>query len=149
MPIEQTPEFQLIQQRIDHEREMREESAKQLKLALDLQAKEYERRLEDLNGAHKRQAEERSFFVKQEIFDIHCRSAEKWREEHITEQNIWRSEHIKENDDWKLAVSTEMAIRKGEEAQIRRSWTIVVVVSTVVINLIALVLAFIIHAAKP
>jgi hypothetical protein len=149
MTQDQTTEYRLIQQRIEHERELREENSRQLKVALDLQAREYERRLEDLNGAHRRQADDRALFVKQEIFDIYCRSAEKWREEHITEQNTWRSEHTKENDEWKLAISTELATRKGEESQIRRSWTIVVVVSTVVINLIALVLAFIIHAARP
>jgi hypothetical protein len=92
MTQDQTPDYKLIQQRIDHERELREENAKNLKIALDLQAKEY--------------------------------------------------------DGWKLSVMTDMAIRKGEEAQSRRSWTIVVVIATLAINAIALVLAFMIHNAS-
>ena len=148
MTPEPTPEYQLIQQRIDHERELREATATQLKIALDLQAKEYERRLEDLNGAHKRAAEERAMFVKQDMYDARSRTIDEWKETHTKEQELWRAEHIKENDEWKLSISTEMAVRRGEEAQTRRSWTIAVVSASLAINGIALILAFMIHNAR-
>ena len=147
-PQDHTAEYQLIQQRVDHERELREETAKQLKLALDLQAKEYERRLDDLNGAHKRTAEERGMFVKGEIFSIHCTTMDKWCDDHLIEQNLWRAEHIKENDDWKLEVSNTLAASKARDEASRKSWTIVTVAISLALNAAALILAFLIHSSR-
>ena len=148
MAIEPTPEYQLIQQRIDHERELREENAKNLKTALELQAREYERRLEALNNAYHKAELDRQMFVKQDMYDARSRTIDEWREMHTREQELWRAEHIKENDEWKLSISTEMATRRGEEAQTRRSWTIAVVAASLIINAIALVLAFMIHNSR-
>ena len=146
---DKNPEYQLIQQRIEHERELREENAKQLKLALDLQAREYVRRLDDLNGAHKRAAEERQLFVKQDMYDVRLSGIDEWKEAHTREQEMWRAEHIKENDGWKLEVSNILAANRARDEQSRKSWTIVTVVVSVAINAIALILAFMIHGAKP
>jgi hypothetical protein len=143
-----SPEYQLIQQRIEHERELREETAKQLKLALDLQAKEYERRLDDLNGAHKRAVEERGMFVKQDMYDARLNGIDDWKEAHNREQELWRVGHIKENDGWKLEVSNILAADRARDEQSRKSWTIVTVVVSLAINAIALILAFLIHASR-
>ena len=167
---DKSPEYQLIQQRIEHERELREENAKTLKLALDLQAREYERRLESLNNAYHKAELDRGMFVKQDMYDArlngiddwkeahtkeqemwradHIKENDGWREAHTREQEMWRAEHIKENDGWKLEVSNVLAADRARDEQSRKSWTIVTVVVSLAINAIALILAFLIHASR-
>ena len=150
MTIQQdkSPEYQLIQQRIEHEREMREENAKLLKVALELQAREYERRLDSLNNAYHKAEVDRSMFVKQDMYDARIAGIDDWKEAHTREREMWRAEHIKENDGWKLEVSNILAADRARDEQSRKSWTIVTVVISLAINAIALILAFVIHASR-
>ena len=143
-----SPEYKLIQQRIEHERELREENAKTLKLALDLQAREYERRLESLNNAYHKAELDRSMFVKQDMYDARLNGIDDWKETHTREQEMWRAEHIKENDGWKLEVSNILAADRARDEQSRKSWTIVTVVISLAINAAALILAFMIHSSR-
>lgn len=147
-PQEHTPEYDLIQQRIDHERELREETAKASKIALDLQAKEYERRLEALNNAHHKSEVDRTMFVKQDMYDARITGIDAWKEAHTREQEMWRADHIKENDGWKLEVSNILAADRARDEQSRKSWTIVTVVISLAINVAALILAFLIHSSR-
>lgn len=122
MSPDRTPEYELIEQRIQHERELREANAIQLNLALEKQAAEYERRLDELNHAHARALNDRESFVTKDVFDIHCREFQTWR----------------------LDIATSFAEHKGEEEKGRRVWAIVVTAITVTINIIALAIALIV-----
>lgn len=59
----------LLAERIEHERALREQSDAYLKTALDLQAAEYERRLDSLNHAHQAAVEAQAMTVPREMFD--------------------------------------------------------------------------------
>ncbi len=54
--------------------------------ARDLQAKEYERRLQDLNHAHEQQEKRNSEYVARESFEVYIATMEKWRRE----VDMWR-----------------------------------------------------------
>lgn len=66
---------------IKHERELREKGEKDLARALELQAKEYERRLETLNHESKRIYEVQVNSVSRESWDITMKEWNKWRED--------------------------------------------------------------------
>jgi hypothetical protein len=61
MTADLTPDA--LAERIKHERELREASALALEKALTIQAEEYERRLHELNEAHKQAAADREDFL--------------------------------------------------------------------------------------
>src|SRR6185295_1923723 len=64
----------LLALRIAHEREMRQQSEKFLDQARKLQAKEYERRLGDLNNSHERALAEARRVVPQSDFETYKES---------------------------------------------------------------------------
>ncbi len=74
-----------IESRITHERELREEAAAAALRALELQAHEYERRLDVLNHSQARLDQAVGSTVPREIFDAYCKHMSEWREA-ITQQ---------------------------------------------------------------
>ena len=54
--------------------------------ARDLQAKEYERRLSDLNHAHTQQESRNAEYIRRETFDTYALTMENWRRE----VDMWR-----------------------------------------------------------
>ena len=75
-----------------HERELREQQAKALERALELQAKEYDRRLEDLNHAHARALSAEAHTVQQAVYDA----------------------TMEDLDVWKASVKEDIAVLRGE-----------------------------------
>ena len=65
----------LLAERIAHEGQLREQSHMYLKTALDLQATEYERRLDDLNHAHSQAVEAAAKTVPRELFDQYVKES--------------------------------------------------------------------------
>lgn len=81
-----------IENEIRHERELRESSAAQVKHALEIQAREYERRLEDLNNSHERLNQIQSRSVSREMFDGYV-TAQAAASERIREADLtWKRE---------------------------------------------------------
>jgi hypothetical protein len=79
---------QYIQNEIRHERELRVEAALHSQIALDKQAREYERRLDDLNNSHERLNEIQARSVSRDTFDGYVTSqaaaSERMREADLT-----------------------------------------------------------------
>ena len=63
-----------------HERELRERSEDAAHHALELQAREYERRLEDLNHAHTQTQSILSHTVSREMFENYVTNMAEWRD---------------------------------------------------------------------
>ena len=69
----------LLDLQLKHEREIREERERAAKLALDLQAKEYERRLDTLNHAHADALRAQAATVPRETFEAFKAENQKWQ----------------------------------------------------------------------
>jgi hypothetical protein len=67
-----------------------ENEVRNLKSAIELQAKEYERRLSDLNHAHAQATVDKSKFVSGELFYAKLDEVAKWR----SEMEKWQSKVI-------------------------------------------------------
>ena len=93
--------------------------------ALVLQAKEYDRRLGELNHAHERAIEDKLSFVSIEAYEAHCKQFEEYKRE----INSWKNDAI-----------AQSATHRGEDAQNRRIWGFVLVSISIVISILAIVI---------
>ena len=78
---------------VRHERELREQSAVALEKALALQAREYDRRLAELNHAHARALEDKAMFLQKALYEQTQRDFQTWREEIIATLAADRERH--------------------------------------------------------
>jgi hypothetical protein len=67
---------------VQHERELREQNAKALEQALKLQAHEYDRRLDQLNGEHQRALEDKAQYLQRIVFDQSQKDFAAWKEQY-------------------------------------------------------------------
>lgn len=79
--------LELLEERIKHERELREQSEAFLSEALEIQAKEYERRLGVLNHAHEQAIAEQARTVSREIYDQYVTT----NDEKVSDLSKWRA----------------------------------------------------------
>ena len=96
---------------VEHERELREAAGAATDRALDLQAREYERRLDLLNHSHTRLDKIMQQTVPRETFDLYCRHTAEWRE----------------------GVNRQLDEQRG--ASVRQSWLIGTIVAALAIAL--------------
>jgi len=64
---------EVLAERIEHERELREQTERYVNKALRKQALEYERRLDALNHAHEQAVAEQARTVSRELFDVYVK----------------------------------------------------------------------------
>jgi GH35 family endo-1,4-beta-xylanase len=81
-----------LKEEIAHERELREQATEMANIALARQAIEYERRLEDLNGAHAQRLADRSELVQKSVYEL-------------TQRDL--GVYQREMAEWKLQVTAE------------------------------------------
>lgn len=109
---------------IRNERELREAEARQVAQALGLQAREIERRLDNLNHAHERANEMAREFLRQETFDDYRKS-----------QTVAAEVKLKEETEWRRMVDNQLSEQRGASAR-----TIAIV--TIVLALLSIALRF-------
>ena len=76
----ESDDLALIEERLKSLREIMDAHFESLEKALGLQAKEYERRLNELNGEQSRLREERGRFLPRELYDSFSSDTNKWRD---------------------------------------------------------------------
>ena len=64
---------EVLAERIEHERELRQQTERYVNKALRKQADEYERRLDALNHAHEQAVAEQARTVSRELFDVYVK----------------------------------------------------------------------------
>jgi hypothetical protein len=95
----------LLKEQIKHERELREQTARNNELALEKQASEYERRLDELNHAHARSLEDRTQFLQANIYEQTQKELAAWKLQVTTDTTIM-AERLKADQ---VATATALA----------------------------------------
>ena len=80
-------EREMLEVKLLHEKEMREAQEKSNSLALELKSIEYEKRLSDLNHAHREQVEDKAKFLLKETYEVFKRDFDTWKEGLMKEVN--------------------------------------------------------------
>jgi hypothetical protein len=80
-------ERELLELKLAHEKELRESQEKSNALALELKSIEYEKRLSDLNHAHREQVEDKAKFLLKETYETFKRDFDSWKETLMKEVN--------------------------------------------------------------
>jgi hypothetical protein len=78
----------MLKEHIAHERELREQATAMADIERDRQAAEYERRLEELNGAHARALQDRTELVQKSVYDLTQRDLAAWKLQVTTENTL-------------------------------------------------------------
>lgn len=73
-------EREMLELKLAHEKELREAQEKSSNLALELKSIEYEKRLSDLNHAHREQVEDKAKFLLKETYEVFKRDFDGWKE---------------------------------------------------------------------
>lgn len=98
-----------IEQLVETERELRETHERNVSEALTIQAREYERRLEILNGEHGRLAELTRTFMRQETFDTYLHNR---REVEEREREAMSIRHLAD-EKWQREVNRQLDEQRG------------------------------------
>ena len=110
-----TTEVAVLKEQIKGLRELIVQQDKSVEKALELQAREYERRLDDLNHAHKQAVETQATFVSREVYDAYVASQ-------LAAADLERRDKQK----WRDEVQQELASSRGATLAQQRTVTIIV-----------------------
>jgi hypothetical protein len=84
----------VLREQIKHERELREMTTRMADAERARQASEYERRLEELNGAHARALQDRTELVQKSVYDLTQRDLAAWKLQ-VTAENTVLAERLR------------------------------------------------------
>lgn len=101
-------------------KERHDDKFTQLAKALELQAKEYERRLAELNHAHDRAVTVQHTYVTQEKYDERAQSDTDARDAALLRVNEKFDEYVKRYEQRQREVDQALAIQKGAAEQAQR-----------------------------
>ncbi len=86
---------------VKHERELRDQQIAQAAGALALQAREYERRLDTLDSAHRQMIEERGHYLPREVWDGWVERQDAWQQsviERLAQEKAIHEEQLAARD---------------------------------------------------
>lgn len=102
--------YKILKREIKHEKELREMASAMGQMALEKQAAEYERRLDDLNHSHSLAQQRDAEFLKRETYDVGQKEFERWKLEMERKDAATTARLIQSQRLWALGITVGLGI---------------------------------------